>query len=296
MWADLRSTDEGMRKEERMMAAATPRRTPRMRAHLVLILLGLLSLCGPMGCRGGGNAGVPMPKAIIDLSPPLTEDIAVRQFGHRACEFLGLAERFQFTPIIPSNPEYAFGLTRFEMVTHMGAHLDAPARLLKNGESAVEVDLRKLYGPAQVLDLRWKDRQTALQVTDLENYKSQIVPNRILILYVGYAQPKDEDWPAYPHLSVEAAKWLAAAGIKALATDMPSIGSFSRYADLMDKGRSPEEIWEERLVLFQKGIPIVEGLTNVSKILTEENIIFVGFPLAIPDRSGAPMRAAALIF
>jgi kynurenine formamidase len=147
-----------------------------------------------------------------------------------------------------------------------------------------------------VLDLRWKDRQTALQVTDLENYESQIGANRILILYVGYSQPKDEDWPAYPPLSVEAAKWLAAKGIKALATDMPSIGSFSRYADLMDKGRPPQEIWEERLAFFREGIPIVEGLTNLSKLLTEENIVFAGFPLPLADPSGAPMRAAALIF
>jgi hypothetical protein len=44
---------------------------------------------------------------------------------------------------------------------------------------------------------------------------------------------------------------------------MPSIGSFSRYADLMDKGRPPDEIWEERLAFFREGIPIVEGLTNV---------------------------------
>jgi kynurenine formamidase len=237
-----------------------------------------------------------MPRKIIDLSPTLTEDVAVRQFGHRACEFLGLAEKFQFTPVIPSNPEYTFGLTRFEMVSHMGAHLDAPARLLQNGERADEVPLSKLYGPAQVLDLRWKDRQTALQVTDLENYESQIGANRILILYVGYAQPKDEDWPAYPPLSVEAARWLAKKGIKALATDMPSIGSFSRYADLMDKGRPPEEVWEERLAFFREGIPIVEGLTNVSKLLSEENIVFAAFPLPLADPSGAPVRAAALIF
>ncbi len=277
-----------------MIAADPPLRTPRRRQ--IVLLLGLLSLFGFLGCDRGGTAGLPMPRKIIDLSPPLTEDVAVKQFGHRACEFLGLAEKFQFTPVIPSNPEYTFGLTRFEMVSHMGAHLDAPARLLQNGERADEVPLSKLYGPAQVLDLRWKDRQTALQVTDLENYESQIGANRILILYIGYSQPKDEDWPAYPPLSVEAARWLAKKGIKALATDMPSIGSFSRYADLMDKGRPPEEVWEERLAFFREGIPIVEGLTNLSKLLSEENIVFAGFPLPLADPSGAPVRAAALIF
>jgi kynurenine formamidase len=237
-----------------------------------------------------------MPRRIIDLSPPITEDLAVRQFGHRACEFLGLPERFEFSPVVPANPEYAFGLMRFELVSHLGAHLDAPGRLLKDGARADEVPLAKLYGPAEVLDLRWKDRQSPLQVTDLENYDSQISENKILILYVGYSQPKDEDWPAYPPISVEAARWLADKGIRALATDMPSIGSFSRYADLMDKGRPPEDVWEERLAFLRKDIPIIEGLTNLGKLLREENVVFAGFPLPIADRSGAPMRAVALIF
>src|SRR6185295_9944691 len=120
----------------RMIAPHPPLKASRMRPHAAVFLLGLLTLCGILGCGKDGTAGLPMPRKIIDLSPPITEDIAVRQFGHRACEFLGLPERFQFTPVIPSNPEYAFGLTRFEMVSHMGVHLDAPARLLQNGERA----------------------------------------------------------------------------------------------------------------------------------------------------------------
>ena len=279
-----------------MIAAGPGLGIVRVRLFPVVLLLGLLAAFGVLGCRTGDAVGIPMPRRIIDLSPPITEDLAVKQFGHRACEFLGLPERFNFTPVIPANPEYAFGLTGFELVSHLGAHLDAPGRLLKDGASADEVPLTKLYGPAQVLDLRWKDRQSPLQVTDLENYDSEIAENRILILYVGYSQPKDEDWPAYPPISVEAARWLADKGIRALATDMPSIGSFSRYADLMDKGRPPEDVWEERLAFLRKDIPIVEGLTNLSKLLHEENIVFVGFPLPIVDRSGAPMRAAALIF
>ena len=152
----------------------------------------------------------------------------------------------------------------------------------------------KLYGRARLVDLRWKDRNTPLQISDLENYS--IAANDILLLYLGYTQPQDEDWPTYASLSVQAAQWLAAKKIKALATDIPSIGSFSRYADLMDKNRPPEEVWAERLAFFQAGIPVVEGLTNLGRLMGEKNIVFVGFPLAIADRSGAPMRAAALIF
>ncbi|MFQ5665823.1 MAG: cyclase family protein [Candidatus Binatia bacterium] len=254
----------------------------------------LLTVAGLLGCRASGSVRLRMPRKIVDLSPLITRDLPVRQFGHRACEFLGLKERLPFTPVVPSKQRYAFGLTYFELPSNLGAHLDAPARLLKGGERPDQVPLAKLYGRAQVVDLRWKDRNTPLQITDLENYR--IVRDQILLLFVGYSQPTGEDWPTYSSISVQAAQWLAAKKIRALATDMPSIGNYQRYADLMDKDRPPEEVWAERLAFFQAGIPVIEGLTNLRQLLGEKNIVFVGFPLAIGDRSGAPMRAAALVF
>lgn len=270
------------------------RRSDTAMAARAVQTLALLGVAGLIGCRGGGSLSIPMPKKIVDLSPVITEDLPVRQLGHRACDFLGVKERLTFTPITPSKEAYTFGLTDFEITSNLGAHLDASARLLKGGERADQVPLEKLYGRARLVDLRWKDRNTPLQVSDLENYT--IAANDIVLLYLGYTQPQNEDWPTYAPLSVQAAQWLAGKKIKTLATDMPSIGSFSRYADLMDKNRPPEEVWAERLAFFQAGIPVVEGLTNLGRLLGEKNIVFVGFPLAIADRSGAPMRAAALIF
>lgn len=254
----------------------------------------LICIVSLPGCRSRTSVTVPMPRKILDLSPVITQDLPVREFGHRAVEFLGLKERLTFAPVVPSKDNYAFGLSYFDLPSNLGAHLDAPARLLKGGERADQVPLQKLYGRAQVLDLRWKDRQSPLQITDLENYK--INANEILILFVGYTQPQSEDWPTYSSLSVQAAQWLAAKKIRALATDMPSIGSFSHYAELMEKGRPPEEVWAERLAFMQAGIPVIEGLTNLEHLMGEKNIVFVGFPLPVADSAGAPMRAAALLF
>jgi arylformamidase len=256
---------------------------------LTLLLAGSI-----LGCRSSGPVGLPLPKKIVDLSPVISEDLPVRQYGHRACKFLGLKERLSFSPVVPQKEEYSFGLTTVELPSNLGAHLDAPGRLLKGGERADQVALDKLFGRARVIDLRWKDRHSPLQITDLENF--EVAPNEILILFVGYSEPQDEDWPTYSPLSVQAAQWLAGKRIRALATDMPSVGSLSRYADLMDKNRPPEEVWAERIVLAKEGIPVIEGLANVGQLIGEKSIVFVGFPLAIADRSGAPMRAAALIY
>jgi kynurenine formamidase len=266
----------------------------KQRLWSTLLLIATLGMASLGACSGGGSAPIPMPKKIVDLSPIITEDLVTRQLGHRASEFLGLKDRVAFEPVVPSKDVYAFGLTYFQLVSNLGAHLDPPGRLLKGGERADQVPLDRLYGRARLIDLRWKDRHSPLQITDLENYS--ISSNEILLLFVGYTGPENEDWPAYSPISPQAAKWLASKQIKALATDMPSIGSFSRYADLMDKDRPPEEVWAERLAFAQAGIPVVQGLTNLGSLVGEKNIVFVGFPLAIADRGGAPMRAAALIF
>jgi len=280
---EKQSSEEQRMKKTRIVAASGNRQV------LVLLLLGSL-----LGCRSSGSGGIPMPKRIVDLSPLISEDLPVRQYGHRACEFLGLKERISFTPVVPQKGEHDFGLTSIEVTSNLGAHLDAEGRLIKGGERADQVPLEKLYGRARVVDLRWKDRHTPLQITDLENF--DIVPNEILILFVGYSEPQDEDWPAYSPLSVQAAQWLAAKKIKALATDMPSIGSLSHYADQMDKNRPLEEVWAERLEFTKEHIPVIEGLANIAQLLNEKSIVFVGFPLALADRGGAPMRAAALVY
>ena len=263
----------------------TANRTQWLAAFLVV---------GLLGCRGAGPIGLAMPKKIVDLSPVISEDLPVRQLGHRAVEFLGMKERLTFVPVTPSNEQYTFGLMYYELPSHVGAHLDAPGRLLKGGERADQVPLEKLYGRAKLIDLTWKDRHSPLQITDLETYS--IAANDILLLFVGYTRPQDEDWPTYSPISAQAAQWLASKKIRTLATDMPSIGSFSRYADLMEKNRPPEEVWAERLAFLQAGIPVVEGLTNLADLKGEQNIVFAGFPLAIADRSGAPMRAVALVY
>src|SRR5437016_5131388 len=118
-------------------------------------VLALLCLGSVLGCRGGVSMGIAVPKKIVDLSPAITEDLPVRQFGHRACEFLGLKERISFTPVAPQKETYAFGLTYFELASNLGAHLDAPARLLKGGQRADQVPLEKLYGRARVVNLQW---------------------------------------------------------------------------------------------------------------------------------------------
>ncbi len=263
-----------------------------MRAHWILaVLIGLGAL---VGCRGSKQSPPPRPIRIIDLTPQLSEEMVLHQYGRRACEFFGLKEQTAVTRVRPQQEQRTFGFSYFEILSHGGAHLDAAARLLRDGQRPADVPLESLYGWIRMVDVRWHDRSSPITITDLENYK--IKKNEVVVINVGYVGPKNDDWPEYAYLSDQAAQWLASRGIRAVATDMPSLVSLRQVAEQMEKRRSPTEIWSAHIPFFEKDIPVIEGLTNLDALLTENRAYFVGFPLPLSDRSAAPVRAAALIF
>jgi kynurenine formamidase len=235
-----------------------------------------------------------VPREIIDLSPVITPDINIQRLGVRTLTFLGTDGRVKSTPVLPSDPAFAWGMRTIELLSHTGSHLDAPARLLRGGEPPGQIDLNDLYGPARVIDLRWHSRQTPIQITDLE--LKPIVEGEIVILFIGYEPPAPGEWPKYAALSAQASQYLVAKKIRALATDVPSIVRFDEVEARLTRGLPPEEVWAEHLPLFQAGIPVIAGLVNLDAIVKEPHIAFVGFPLALAVGDGSPIRAAAFVF
>ncbi|MBX3027880.1 cyclase family protein [bacterium] len=237
---------------------------------------------------------IPMPREIVDLSPAITPDLNIQRLGSRTLAFLATDGRIRSTPIVPSDPSFTWGMRTIEILSHTGAHLDAPSRLLRGGETPARVDLSDLYGPARVIDLRWHNRHTPIQITDLE--LKPINEGEIVILLIGYEPPAAGEWPRYAPLSAQAVEYLTAKKIRALATDLPAIVRFDDIESRMNRAQPPEEVWAEYLPLFQAGIPIIAGLVNLDAIVKEPNVVFVGFPLALPIADGAPVRAAALVY
>jgi arylformamidase len=235
-----------------------------------------------------------MPREIVDLSPMITPDINIQRLGMRTLNALGTDGRVNSTPVLPRDPAYAWGMRTIEMLSHTGAHLDAPSRLLRGGEPPARIDLSDLYGPARVIDLRWHNRHTAIELTDLE--LKPIEEGEVVILFIGYEPPAANEWPRYAPLSAQAAEYLVAKKIRALATDLPSIVRFDDIESRIARGLPPEEVWAEHLPLFQAGIPIIAGLVNINAIVKEPHVAFIGFPLPLAIGDGTPIRAAALVF
>ena len=85
-----------------------------------------------------------------------------------------------------------------------------------------------------------------------------------------------------PGLAVSAAKYLASKKINLVGIDSPSI----------DLGKNTK--FSVHRILAKDGILIVENLTNLNKIKSEE-FHFVVAPLKFKNATGSPVRAMALV-
>lgn len=251
----------------------------------------LLLLHGAAGCQRGS---FPVPQRVVDLTPPITPDSALQRLGGRVLEFLGTDGRIGSTPVLPKEPAMAFGLQSIHLLSHLGAHLDAGSRLLRGGEAPGQVPVERVVGRARIVDLRWHNRHTAIQITDLE--LTPIEADEIVLLLLGYEPPNTEEWPLYAPLSVQAAEYLVAKGIRALATDLPTLGRFDEIESRLRKRQPPEVVWAEYLPFFQNRIPVIAGLVNIDAIAREHKVVFAGLPLPLTQATGAPVRAVALVY
>lgn len=235
-----------------------------------------------------------MPRRIVDLSPPLVADIDLQRLGSRTLRMLGVEGRIRTTPVLPQFADLTFGIDQIEVLSHSGSHLDAASRLLKGGEQPWRVSLDRVIGPGRVADLRWHDRHTPLQISDLE--LTPIAEGDVVIIFGGYEAPRGDKWPTFAPLSRQASQYLAAKRIRALATDLPTIASYEAIDSRLRNHQPPEEVWEEYLPLMQAQIPIIAGLVNLDTLIGESKILFIGLPLPLSDSTGSPLRATALLY
>jgi kynurenine formamidase len=98
-----------------------------------------------------------------------------------------------------------------------------------------------------------------------------------LLLTGWHGEVTDED---YPHLSREAAAWLAAQRPALVGIDTPSIdGPHSGDAHGL---------------LLDAEVPVIELLVNLDRLIGREFDV-VALPLAVVGMDGAPVRAIAVI-
>ncbi|MCS7269197.1 MAG: cyclase family protein [Geminicoccaceae bacterium] len=188
-----------------------------------------------------------------------------------------------------------FQITRLGLGTHAFTHVDAPRHYFPEGATTSDVPLEATVGPAAVIDLFDVRPNEAVDARRLASRAAHLRAGDVALLATAWDRrhPIEDDrfWREAPFLTRDAAEWLLARGIKALAVDFPQ--DFV-IRDLLDGIVRPIEEHVTHDVLLRRGVILIEYLAN-TQALERERVFLCCLPLKIPDCDGAPARVVAFL-
>ncbi len=196
---------------------------------------------------------------------------------------------------------YFYAAGRYSASEHGGTHLDAPIHFAEGTATVDEIPPADLFLPAVVVDVSARTQGNPdyrVQPSDLsawERVHGRIPAGSAVLVrtgwgrywpdrarYLGTAKPGDVAGLRFPGIGVEAAKVLAARGVRAVGIDTASI----------DHGRSKDFIAHR--TLYAENIYGLENLANLEK-LPPRGATLIALPMKIAGGSGAPVRVVALL-
>ena len=171
-----------------------------------------------------------------------------------------------------------------ELGCHVGTHIDAPLHFLAGQPGLDEVPVDRFFGPALVVDVRTGRGEPAAAGP----LGPEILANRDLagIDFVLLLTGWDRHWgqPLYyrewPWLSADLAKVLAAAGLKGVGLDTPSLDDFQGH--------------EAHDICAAAGMINIENLTGLDR-LPGSGSLFQALPLKLQGTEASPVRAVAWV-
>ena len=167
-------------------------------------------------------------------------------------------------------------LHSFNMGTHTGTHLDAPAHIINDGRTFDDYDLNYFAGNALKVDTK--------NFKILDNINDKI--DGVIFdsgWYKNFNNSKifyGTDRPVIPN---ELVKKLVEIGVKFFGCDLPSVDS---------SGSKDKPIHN---ALLSRDIIIYESLTNLDQLPLDKIFQFYGFPLPFEKLDGSPVRAVAIM-
>ncbi|WP_432821608.1 cyclase family protein [Trichloromonas sp.] len=167
-----------------------------------------------------------------------------------------------------------FQLTRLQLGSHAGTHLDAPAHLLKDGATADSIPLATLIGPCRVIDLC--DRTQPISAADLSRRDLAGITRLLLRTSNSELWQRPGFEKGYLGLTPAAAAHLVKLGIRLVGIDYLSIEPFSADGDV-------------HRILLEAGVVILEGLDLAGVASGDYELICL--PLKLAGTDGAPCRA-----
>lgn len=237
---------------------------------------------------------------IIDLTAPLSHQTPILVLPPE----LGQTQRFTLSEISRYDDRGpAWYWNNFTTGEHTGTHFDAPNHWVtgRDGDDISQVPVRRLVGPAAVLDFSGKvanDPDFLVEIDDIKAWEAQHGPlpdGGWLLVRTGWdrrstqeeAINADESGPHSPGLSADCARWVAhetpviGLGVETVGTDAGAAHSFDPpfpcHASLLGNDKY--------------------GLTQLQNLdrLPPTGAVVIASPLPIVGGSGSPARVLALV-
>jgi kynurenine formamidase len=235
---------------------------------------------------------------IVDLSATLSEDMPCTwpghfPYGHRKWKDFKDPSVYKTSFII--------------MDEHCGTHFDAKLHFIPEPDTQTgdQVELKRLTGPAVVIDVRDYNKQAKpgespwiplKQIQDWEQEYGLLESGDIVLFLTGwdryyredekgynylYGPVRDQQTPGWPSPELEVVLYLAEKGIISIGTDAPSLGSVQNGAPVHQEG-------------LRRGLSYIEGLAGLDQ-LPPVGAFFLFLPLKISGSTGCPGRAVAIL-
>jgi kynurenine formamidase len=179
------------------------------------------------------------------------------------------------------------------ILVHNGTHIDAPRHMMEKGAPIDQMPLGQLVKEGVLINLPDKGPNSVVTVKDIEHSGVELGPNRIPVIHTGFTEKtwgKPEFWTQMPYLEAGVGALLASKGVPAVAMDVFPEKPLWRGVKL-----DPGEVWvANHLALFEKGIPLIQFVTNLSQIGSNK-FVLVAMPLKMKGADASPARVIALV-
>jgi kynurenine formamidase len=182
--------------------------------------------------------------------------------------------------------------SKVEMLLHTGSHVDFLRHVQEDGETAVDVDLERVFGDALVVDLSFAGPNHEISVADLEEHAFEVKAGDIVLVRTDWTEKHWGNFPTYymesPYCSPEAAQWLIDRGAKAIGFDC-----FSEYCARLPDFTSEDFIIHK--IILENGSILMQQMTNLSSLPTGKRFQFFAPFVKMTGAEGSPARFFALL-
>jgi arylformamidase len=172
-------------------------------------------------------------------------------------------------------------MQEWRISSHIGTHIESPYHHIQDGTDVAGLSIQRLVGDAVVLDFHSKKAGQAITPADIEDSGVDIQDGDIVLIYTGFDREYGNPNYDRPYLAQESVQWLVQRHISCLGIDASGIEKYKA------------ETQPGHLLLFERGIPVIEELTNLGEI-TKPRVLFIALPLPIRSADACPIRAVAL--